>query len=100
MQTQNPNVFGLLGQVKIFRLLDESQLRKISGVLHERRFVAGESIFEQDDVGDCLYIIVEGVVRIYLLNTDGREMTIRVYGRGDAFGEFAVLDSKPRAAGA
>src|SRR5215216_563086 len=100
MQTQNSNLFGLLGHVKIFRLLDESQLRKIGGVLHERRFAAGASIFEQDDQGDCLYIIVDGVVRIYLLNADGREMTIRVYGRGDTFGEFAVLDGKPRAAGA
>jgi len=97
---QNAKLFDLLSQVKIFRLFDESQLRKISGVLHERRFAAGESIFEQDDRGDCLYIIVEGVVRIYLLNPDGREMTIRVYGRGDTFGEFAVLDDKPRSASA
>jgi len=100
MPTQNSNLFGLLSHVKIFRLLDEGQLRKISGVVHERHFAAGERIFEQDDQGDCLYIIVHGFVRIYLLNPDGREMTIRVYGRGDTFGEFAVLDGKPRAAGA
>lgn len=100
MHTQNSNLFSLLGQVKIFRLFDENQLRKIGGVLHERRFAAGASIFEQDDVGDCLYIIVDGIVRIYLINPDGREMTIRVYGRGDTFGEFAVLDGKPRSAGA
>ncbi len=98
MQTQRPKLLDLLGQVKIFRLLNESQLRKIASVVHERRFAAGETICEQDDIGDCLYIIAEGFVRIYLLHTDGREMTIRVYGRGDAFGEFAVLDGKPRTA--
>jgi len=100
MQTQNSNLFDLLGQVKIFRLFDENQLRKISGVLHERRFAAGASIFEQDDVGDCLYIIADGIVRIYLINPDGREMTIRVYGRGDTFGEFAVLDGSAGTLGA
>ena len=39
-------------------------------------------------------------MRIYLLSPDGRELTVRVYGRGDTFGEFAVLDGKQRSAGA
>jgi CRP/FNR family transcriptional regulator, cyclic AMP receptor protein len=35
-------------------------------------------------------------VRIYLNNPDGREVTIRVYEPGTVFGEFSVLDGKPR----
>jgi CRP-like cAMP-binding protein len=100
MRMLDAHLIELLGKVKIFRLLDENQLRKIGGVVHEQRFSAGQTICEQGDSGDYLFILVDGIVRIYLLSPDGREMTIRVYGRGDTFGEFAVLDGKPRAANA
>lgn len=90
----------ILAETKLFRTLSATQRQKISAIAREQRFAAGQTIFEQDDPGDCLYIIIGGYVRIYLLSPDGREITVRVYGRGDTFGEFAVLDGKPRSAGA
>jgi CRP/FNR family transcriptional regulator, cyclic AMP receptor protein len=88
----------LLRNVDIFRTLDDAQLRQMRALLKQQRFRAGQSIFLQGDPGNCLYIILEGYVRIYLLSADGREVTFRVYGNGAAFGEFAVLDGKPRSA--
>ncbi len=90
----------LLRRVEIFRLLEDEQLRQLRVLLRQQHFQAGESIFLQGDPGDCLYIILDGYVRIYLLSLDGREVTFRVYGSGEAFGEFAVLDGKPRSADA
>lgn len=88
----------LLRRVEIFRTLEDVQLRQVRTLLKRQRFKPGETIFLQGDPGDCLYIVREGYVRIYLLSADGREVTIRVYGGGEAFGEFAVLDGKPRSA--
>lgn len=90
----------LLRRVEFFQTLDAAQLQRVSTLLHEHRIPAGTSIFNQGDLGECLYIIWTGYVRIYLLNTDGREITFRVYGSGAAFGEFAVLDGNPRSASA
>ena len=39
-------------------------------------------------------------MRIYLVSQDGREITLRIYGRGSVFGEFAVLDGEPRSTSA
>jgi len=98
VQEQELNPIELLRRVEIFRMLEDQQLRQVRTLLRRQRFQAGETIFLQGDPGDCLYIILEGYVRIYLLSADGREVTFRVYGSSEAFGEFAVLDGKPRSA--
>ena len=100
MASRTPIALELLRRVELFRALDDTQLRQISPLLHEKGFAKGETIFDQGDAGDCLYIILTGYVRIFLLSPDGREITVQVYGSGQAFGEFAVLDGQPRSAGA
>ncbi|HLJ36021.1 MAG TPA: Crp/Fnr family transcriptional regulator, partial [Ktedonobacteraceae bacterium] len=49
-----------------------------------------------DDPGQVLYVIKEGKVKICLISPDGQEMTLVVFGRGECFGEFAILDGLPR----
>lgn len=100
MQTHTSHRQDILAETKLFRSLNAEQNYTVSTIVREQRFSIGQTIFEQEDPGDCLYIIVDGYVRIFLLSPDGREITFRVYGRGDTFGEFAVLDGKPRSAGA
>ena len=51
----------------------------------------GGVIFEKGEVGDSMYIIIEGRVRVY----DG-ERTIVHLGERDIFGELALLDPEPR----
>jgi CRP/FNR family transcriptional regulator/CRP/FNR family cyclic AMP-dependent transcriptional regulator len=87
-------------ELALFRSLDDTQIAEVGALLKERHFRKGDIIFHQDDPGDCLFIIDSGQVRIYLLNTDGREITIRIYGPATMFGEFAVLDGKRRSASA
>jgi CRP/FNR family transcriptional regulator/CRP/FNR family cyclic AMP-dependent transcriptional regulator len=57
-------------------------------------------IFHQDSPGRTLYIIESGQVRIFLLSESGQETTLNIYGRGEVFGEFSLLDGLPRSAGA
>lgn len=64
-----------------------------------RRFEAGAAIFEEGDVGDSAYVLVEGEVEI----TTGHGVARRVLGRhvaGEAFGELALLRDMPRSAAA
>ena len=98
VQERELDPIELLRRVEIFRMLEDAQLRQVRLLLKRQHFRAGETIFLQGDPGDCLYIIRDGYVRIYLLSADGREVTFRVFGSGEAFGEFAVLDGKPRSA--
>ena len=43
-------------------------------------------------------MIVDGRIKVTILGDDGREVILSVLGRGDFFGEMALLDNEPRSA--
>jgi ATP/ADP translocase/HEAT repeat protein len=70
-------------------------LAEVAALMHEVDAGAGEKLFAKGELGDCLYVIVSGRVRIH----DGAR-TLNDLGEGDAFGEMALLDPEPRVASA
>ena len=89
-----------LKQVPLFAGLNDEGIRELMGVAKRRTFRTGEVIFHRDDPGQVLYVIKEGKVKICLISPDGQEMTLVVFGKGECFGEFAILDGLPRSADA
>ncbi|MFT3699547.1 MAG: cyclic nucleotide-binding domain-containing protein [Kofleriaceae bacterium] len=83
----------LIRQVPIFTKLDAEDLEELAGLVEEYRIEAGQTLFEQGDVGDAVYLIVKGRLRVYV-----GEVTINESGAGSVIGEMAVLDSAPRSA--
>ena len=67
------------------------------GDLPRLTFVEGASIIREGDVGHEAYIIVTGRCQVRK-RTDGGERTLREMGRGELFGETALLTAEPRSA--
>ena len=82
-----------LKKVGIFTTIPDETLVDVAALLEEIEVEAGDTIIQKGDLGDCMYIIVDGDVRVH----DG-ENTLNHLGAGDVFGEMAVLDSEPRVA--
>ncbi len=61
------------------------------------RFKAGETIFQQGDLGDSMYIIVEGEVEISQRSDNDRYVLARLRP-GEFFGEIAIITTQPRTA--
>src|SRR5204862_5177989 len=61
---------------------------------------AGTALFRAGDQGDAMYLIERGKVRICVRASDGKEVTLTELGRGDFFGEMALLDGQRRSADA
>jgi signal-transduction protein with cAMP-binding, CBS, and nucleotidyltransferase domain len=87
----------VLRAVPLFGDLDPEDLQRIAATALERRYLAGEELVREGDVGDELIVIVEGRVRVVRADQDG-ERLLRTYGPGDHIGELAVLRDRPRAA--
>jgi CRP-like cAMP-binding protein len=68
-----------------------------SKYLDERTYAAGEVVFTEGDGGSEMFIVQEGMVGV-VKNVAGREVFLAAQGRGDFFGEMALLDSQPRSA--
>jgi CRP/FNR family transcriptional regulator, cyclic AMP receptor protein len=62
------------------------------------RFGNDEVLVLQGDVGDFLYVLVDGKVKVLVAAESGAETMLAIRSRGDLVGEFALLDSKPRTA--
>src|SRR5881275_249237 len=89
-----------LRQVPLFESLDEEAAKELSGLLESLDCKAGTSLFRAGDQGDALYIIERGKVRICVRASDGKEVTLTELGRGDFFGDMALLDGQRRSADA
>ncbi|MFW5827156.1 MAG: Crp/Fnr family transcriptional regulator [Alkalispirochaeta sp.] len=57
----------------------------------------GSIVFQEGDVGEKMYIIQSGYIRI-TKNIDGREHLLAELGKGDFFGEMAIVSNIKRSA--
>jgi len=89
-----------LRHVPLFESLDDEAARKLCRLLESIDCKAKAALFRAGDEGDAMYLIEEGKVRISVKATDGRDMTLTELGRGDFFGEMALLDGQRRSADA
>jgi CRP-like cAMP-binding protein len=95
-----PALATWLGKSVVFHGLDEGDLRRLAGITREVTLAPGDVLFDQGEESDGLYIVITGIVRIYLTADDGREATISLLEDGEMIGEIALLDGLPRSAGA
>lgn len=68
-------------------------------ILQRQTLQAGDQIFKEGDEGHTAYIVQSGEVEIYK-TIDGVDTVLGRVGQGGIFGEMALIDSKPRMAGA
>ena len=90
----------ILKQSPIFSALDEAELRELSPLAIERRYVDNETIFWEGDSAEWFYMVAEGRVKVTKLASTGKEIILSFFGPGDMFGEVAVFENKPYPASA
>lgn len=89
---------ALLQQIPLFAGLPGEQLRALARGMNRRRYAKGQTILQQGEEGDSLFIIVSGRVRIYTQSAEGHELSVWICDKGDFFGEMALLSGEPRSA--
>ena len=90
-----------LRQVPLFESLDNEAASKLCHLLESLDSKASTILFRAGDEGDAMYVIERGKVRICVRTTQGHELTLTELGRGDFFGEMALLlDGQRRSADA
>jgi cGMP-dependent protein kinase len=91
--TSNNEVINLLKRVQLMRGLSQDQLTQLATHLKIKEFNDGDTIVEQNNPGDCLFIVKSGKVDII---KDGQ--SIRSITKHDYFGERSLLFNNIRTA--
>ena len=89
-----------LRQVPLFESLDNEAAGELCHLLESVDSKADTFLCRTGDEGNAMYIIERGKIRICVRATDGREVMLTELGRGDFFGEMALLDGQRRSADA
>jgi uncharacterized membrane protein len=87
-----------LATVKLFELLDEDELNELARSIDTKYLKAGETLFNAGDFGESLYIVDSGQIELYIRDTAGQKIVLKIAGEDDIFGEISMLDNRPRSA--
>jgi uncharacterized membrane protein len=91
----------MLAAIPLFDDLSPEDVRDLAEHIKPQRFGAGANIVKQGEAGDSMFVVKEGVVRVYLNGVGAApDVTLREVTVGQYFGEFSLFDDKPRSAGA
>jgi CRP-like cAMP-binding protein len=80
--------------------LSAQELRLLATYSAEEHFPPNAIIFAEGESGDTLHIVVDGSVRISRMVPGMGEECLAILGRGEVFGEMALIDGQPRSADA
>jgi CRP-like cAMP-binding protein len=84
-----------LSKIGLFSTLSAKELRVVDSLLHDRRYLKGEVVFDAGEEGQALYIVSSGKIAVCRQGEFGKTH-IAEFGEGAMFGELALLDGAPR----
>ena len=88
----------MLRTIPLFKDLTDEDLAVIGEVSVERVLPKGSVILTEGAIGDSLFAIESGRVKVFIGDEDGREIILKLLGPGDFFGEMSLIDQQPRSA--
>jgi len=89
-----------LSSVSIFSDLSDSELSNIKTLCQTRKYPKNSMIILEEEMGDVVFIVMSGTVKITRVNDEGKEVILAMLGSGEVFGEMAILDGESRSANA
>ena len=88
----------MLNQLYIFSELAPEETEKLTQHSTTRTYPANTILISEGDNTDSLYVVLEGKVKVFASDEQGKEIILNILGPGEYFGELALLDDEPRSA--
>ncbi|MGH9197249.1 MAG: Crp/Fnr family transcriptional regulator [Acidimicrobiia bacterium] len=93
-------VAEVLSESQLFGNLAGDELAALAAGCISRRFSKGDFVFHEGDRGESLYVVAEGLIKVFVTSEDGSEVILATLEPPQTFGEMAIIDGGPRTASA
>jgi CRP-like cAMP-binding protein len=93
----NAEIRETLRDKSLFKEFTNQEMDEFIELLDRREANSGEVIVKQDDLGDCMFIVVKGRARV-VHHHNGHFVELALLKAGDFFGELSLVDHGPRSA--
>lgn len=80
-----------LSQFALFRSLDDAAMKQLLAHASTRRIQRGDAVFEQGDMAEFFFVLLEGRLKVSQVTAGGRQMIVRMVQPGDLFGIARAL---------
>ena len=87
-----PDVNTIWETNPFFAHMDSASLARVSCAARQHQYQAGALIFAESDVCAGLHVVLDGMVRIYRINGEGRLHTLSLLRAPSTFNEVAAVD--------
>jgi CRP-like cAMP-binding protein len=88
----------ILKKSALFASVTTNELRAVAWVAEEVQFKPGDRIVRENEIGDALFLIKSGSVRVVKSNGAGQSVDLAIMKAGECFGEMAAIDEEVRSA--
>ncbi|MBE7432874.1 MAG: cyclic nucleotide-binding domain-containing protein [Anaerolineales bacterium] len=93
-------VLEKIREADFFKELSDDALAAVAAKATLRKYATGDALMRKGDPADSFHLILEGHLKIVTTDARGDEIIINRVGPGETIGELALVDERPRSAGA
>jgi len=79
----------------ILNELPLEEKKRLEHVMRSKKLNKNQSIFTQDSIPSSVFLVKEGKIKKFKVDTEGREQIIYIYNPGEFFGYSAILSGEP-----
>lgn len=88
----------LLSKTDLFSFLNKDEIEDLSKKLIRKEFTRGFEIVRIDEEGDSMFLLLEGLLDVYISSDNGHPLKVAQLSPGNYFGEMSLLTGQKRSA--
>ncbi len=92
----NPDIQRILKSTPLLKNFTDTGLAIVASVAQAKQVPAGTPLFVENMIGDGLYVIAVGRIRLSVRGPSGQDLMLASLGPGESLGEAALLRAGPR----
>lgn len=89
-----PEYLDIISKSLLFKGLAEPQLKEFIKIAVEKKIKKGDTVFFEGENANGFYLVLEGVIKVFKVSSDGKEQILHILGPGEPFGEVPVFSGQ------